>query len=426
MSKFIVEGGGNLRGEIEVRGSKNTVLKVLASALLFNRPIIIENTPLVSDFFKMADLINSLGGKVERTGERTFAIYGNKVNSYSLNKDISKRLRASIVLAGPLLAKFKKANFVFPGGCIIGKRPIDFFLDGFSKMGAKVKESDDYFQLEAKEFKGAEIFLPEKSVTATETFMMAAVGAKGKTIIRNAAQEPEIKHLADFLIGAGAKIKGAGTSDIEIFGSKNNIFKGLNPKERNCKFVVPSDRIEAGSFAILGALLGKDLIIRKININEILSLLAYFEKAGINYEKGKDWLKISKAKKIRPLNLKTGPYPGFPTDLQAIFTVLLTQARGESMVFETIFDGRLEYINDLNRMGAKIVICDPHRAIVNGRTPLVGREMESPDLRAGLAFTTAALIAKGRSVIHNVEYIDRGYEKIEERLRKIGAKIKRI
>lgn len=426
MAKFVIDGKNPLEGEIEVRGSKNTVLKVFASSILFNKPILVENAPLVSDVFKIGDLIKGLGGKIEKQGERAFKIFGDKTNSFKLDKEISKHLRSSIVLLGPLLARFKKAHFVYPGGCVIGKRPIDFFLEGFSKMGAKIKNSGDSFELEAKELKGAEIFFRERSVTATEALMMAAIGAKGKTILRNAAQEPEIKHLADFLAGLGARIKGTGTSVIEIDGFGDKIFKGLNPEKEKCRFVTPSDRIEAGSLAVLGALLGKNFTIKKIIPEELSSVLACFDQIGIKYELGNDWLRISKADKISGLNLKTEPYPGFPTDLQPIFTILLTQAEGESLVFETVFEGRLEYISDLNRMGAKIIPCDPHRIIVNGPTPLKGREVESPDLRAGLAFTIAALIAEGKSVIHNIEYIDRGYEKIEERLQKIGAKIKRI
>lgn len=426
MAKFIIEGENQLEGEIEVRGSKNTVLKVLASSLLFNKPILIENAPLVADFFKVTSLIEKLGGRVERESERTFKIFGNKIDSFKLDEETSKHLRSSIVLAGPLLARFKKVDFVFPGGCVIGKRPIDFFLEGFSKLGARIKEEEDYFRLEAEELKGAEIFFREKSVTATETLMMTALGAKGKTILKNAAMEPEVKYLADFLVKSGAKIKGAGTPIIEIMGLEEKVFKGLNPRENDCKFIVPSDRIEAGSLVILGALLGKNLKIKKVIPEEILNLLSNLDQAGIKYKLGRDWLEISKTNKILPLNLKTQPYPGFPTDLQPIFTVLLTQAGGESLVFETVFDGRLEYINDLNRMGARIILCDPHRTIVSGPTPLKNREMESPDLRAGLAFATAALIAEGKSIINNIDYIDRGYEKIEERLQKIGAKIKRI
>ncbi|OGZ32125.1 MAG: UDP-N-acetylglucosamine 1-carboxyvinyltransferase [Candidatus Niyogibacteria bacterium RIFCSPLOWO2_12_FULL_41_13] len=426
MAKFALSGKNPLQGEIEVRGSKNAVLKVFASSILFNKPILVKNAPLVSDVFKMGDLIKGLGGKIERQGERTFKIFGNKTDSFSLDKEISKHLRSSIVLLGPLLARFKKVNFVYPGGCVIGKRPIDFFLNGFSKMGAKIKENGESFAMSTKELKGAEIFFRERSVTATEALMMAAVSAKGKTILRNAAQEPEVKHLADFLADSGARIKGAGTSVIEIEGFGDKIFKGLNPREEKREFMTPSDRIEAGSFAVLGALLGKNLVIRKIIPEELSSVLACFDQIGIRYELGKNWLRISKADKIAGLNLKTEPYPGFPTDLQPIFAVLLTQAKGESLIFETVFEGRLEYINELNRMGAKIMLCDPHRIIINGPTSLKGREMESPDLRAGLAFTLSALIAEGKSVIHNIEHIDRGYEKIDERLQKIGAKIKRI
>lgn len=416
MAKFIIEGQNVLNGEIEVLGSKNCSLKIFASALLFKKPLNIKNVPLIEDIFKMAKLLEGLGVKVEQNN-RNFLISGQKISSFELDKHIASRLRASIVLLSPLLGRLKQAILPYPGGCIIGKRPIDIFLDAFKKMGVNIYERGNHFYFKTPCLKGAKIFFHYPSVTATETLILAAIAAKGTTIIQNAAMEPEIKTLADFLASNGADIKGAGTPTICIKGGLSDKL----PKE----FIVPPDRIEAGTFAILGALAAKKLKIANFPAEELSNLLWHFEKMKITYEIKNNSLIISKPKKILSVDLKTSPYPGFPTDLQSPFVVLLTQAFGESLVFETVFEGRLNYIFDLIKMGADITQCDPHRIIVNGPNPLFGGEFQSLDIRAGLALVLAGLIAKGRTIINNIELIDRGYERIEERLRKIGAKIKR-
>jgi UDP-N-acetylglucosamine 1-carboxyvinyltransferase len=423
MAKFIIEGPNLLSGEIEVRGSKNTALKIFAASILFQNSIGVQNVPLIDDIFKTTELLKKLGSDISKTGERSFLIDGGRINSFGLDEEIAKHFRASIVFAGPLLARFGKAVFPYPGGCVIGKRPIDFFLDGFSRLGVKISESGRNFYLSAKELKGAEIIFPQSSVTATETLLLAAIGAKGKTVLKNAAMEPEIKALAQFLKGAGAKIEGAGTPTLVIKGLGGS-FKGFKT-QKNFKFAIPPDRIEAGTFAILGALAAKKLIVKNVIAGELANLFWHLEKMGIDLKIGKNYIAISRPKKILCVNLKTSPYPGFPTDLQPSFAVLLTQAKGESLVFETVFEGRLNYVSDLNKIGGDIIQCDPHRIIVNGPTRFYASESQSLDLRSGLAIVLASLIAKGRSVIHNISHIDRGYEKIEERLQKIGAKIKR-
>src|SRR3989338_342734 len=418
--KFVIKGSTErLKGTLPVRGSKNACLKALAAAVLTDQPITIKNIPLIEDVFRMRELLEFLGAKIKKTGQRSFLISAGNVKKSCLDFKIAKSLRASVALTGPLLARLGTVSFPFPGGCVIGKRPIDMFLNGFEKMGAKVfiKGRGNNFTIKAKALKGAEIFFRIASVMATETLMMAATLAQGRTILRNAAQEPEIADLADFLNSCGARVKGAGTGTIVINGVKK-----LGPGIFN----TPPDRIEAGSFTILGALLVDKLRVVNCEPLHILSLIEHLESMGVSLKKGKDWLEVSRPRYFKPVNVKTREYPGFPTDLQAPFSVLLTQARGISSLFETVYDGRLNYINDLIRMGENVILCDAHRAIFHGQTCLKGREMEAPDLRAGLTFILAALIAKGKSIIHNVYNIDRGYEKIEERLRNAGAAIERV
>lgn len=416
--KFLIKGGNELKGEIEVSGAKNAALKAFAASILFDDPVVLKNVPEIEDIARCKELLGFMGGKTEKIGKKEFRIFSNLINSDTLEPKISKSMRASIVFAGPMLAKFGRVKFPHPGGCVIGERPIDVFLDGFEKLGAKISRENETYILEAKKLKGAEIIFKKVSVTATETLMMASVLAEGKTVLYNAALEPEIPALADFLNSCGAKIKGAGSYNIQITGVKKLKFKS--------PFITIPDRIETGSFAILAAILGKEVKITNCNPEHLLVFLEHLKDAGAAVEKGKNFLKISAPKKLNNVDAKTREYPGFPTDLQAPFSVLLTQAEGRSTITENIFEGRLNYIEDLNRMGAKIIPCDTHRIIIEGKTALRGKEMESPDLRAGLAFVLAALCAKGESIINGVYKIDRGYERIEERLKKLGADIKRV
>jgi len=418
--KFLIKGGKKLHGEIEVKGAKNSVLKAMASSLLFDGPINLKNIPLIEDVFRMTELLEDLGVSVETIGERGLRLDASKVKKDILKKDIAERLRTSIVAVGPLLARRKRALFPHPGGCVIGKRPIDIFLDGWKSFGAKIHEhSNGYYEVKAQALLGAGITFRVVSVTATEALMMTAVLAKGKTVLRNAACEPEIPSLAEFLNKSGAKITGAGTPTIEIVGTGGKL---LHAKQA---FQVIPDRIETGSFLVLGAALGHNVKIKRCNPEHLSAVIETLREAGVKIRTGSNWISISRPKALLSVDMKTKEYPGFATDLQAPFAVLMTQARGQSMIFETIFEGRLNYIEDLNRMGANIVPCDPHRILVHGPTLLRGRTIESPDLRAGLAFIIAALIAKGKSEISNIYQIDRGYEKIDERLRKLGAEITR-
>ncbi len=426
--KFYIKGlngSRHLNGEISVNGAKNAVLKAMASTVLFKGDIVLKNIPGIEDVERMVDLLEYIGVDVKKKGSDSMEFVITKKISGNFCSEISRKLRASIVLTGPLLSRVGKISFPHPGGCIIGARPIDLFLDGFKKMGAKIKVVNDNYIIEAKNGKlvGAEIFLKNQSVTATETFMMAGVLAKGKTVIKNAALEPEIAHLADFLNSCGAKIKGAGTPTIEISGTKLLESKGS-------VYVTPPDRIEAGSFLILGALSAKKIKITNCEPKHLESLIDLLRESGVKINVGKNFIEVmssgSKKGLLRAVDIKTHEYPGFPTDLQAPMVVYLTQTSGESIVFETIFEGRLNYVEELSRMGANIKPMDPHRVIVGEHCMLRGRKMTSPDLRAGLAFVVAAIVAKGDSFIHNVYNIDRGYERIEERLKMIGVDIKRL
>jgi UDP-N-acetylglucosamine 1-carboxyvinyltransferase len=416
MSYFEIIGGKKLSGEIEVKGAKNAALKAVAAALLSRDVWTITNFPFIEDTKRILEMIEELGVKVKR-GNNKVEIQADEIKTSKFNDDLAKKLRASIILAGPVLARTGKVRMHHPGGCVIGKRPIDMFLDGFQKFGASVKWENSHFQMSAKKLKDAKIFFPKVTVTGTETMMITAVLAEGETILENAAMEPEIPALADFLNKCGANISGAGTSTIRIKGVK---------KIRGGKIELIPDRIETGTFAILGALAGGKIRIKKCDPSHIRSLLVNFEKAGIKFEEKKNELVVHGTKKIKPVDLSTHEYPGFATDLQPPFTLLATQARGASLVHDSIFENRFMFADALNLMGADIKLNDSHRVTVNGPSKLFGRKIVSPDLRAGITLVLAALIANGKTKIENIYQIDRGYEKIEERLQKLGADIKRV
>lgn len=424
--KFVIEGLGGaktLSGEIVIGGAKNEVLKVLSASLLFRDSLTVVAVPDISDVHQLFALLKELGVKVEKKDKHCYFLETKEITHSDLVSEISKKLRSSIVLTGPLLARTGKVVFPYPGGCVIGKRPIDLFLNGFQKMGATITEEGETFKIEAVGGKlvGAEIFFKNQSVTATETFLMAGVLAQGKTILKNCALEPEIESLGNWLIECGAKISGLGTSTIIIEGG--DLLSGEGKTHQTL-----SDRIEAGSFIILGALTARDLLIKNCRPDHLESLLNLLIESGVNLEIGPDWVRVlnSGEEKFLAFDLKTHEYPGFPTDLQAPLAVFLTQAVGQSYIFETIFEGRLNYLEALSRMGAKVKILDVHRAIIDGPESLSGKEIASPDLRAGLAYVLAGAIASGQTVVHNVEYIDRGYEAIENRLRQLGLKIERV
>jgi len=422
--KFIIEGLAGkreLQGSISVRGAKNAVLKSLAATLLFEDSVTIGNVPGIEDVGILGEILTDLGAEVSKKDD-TYTIATSNVHKTDLSDDLSKKLRASVVLSGPLLARFGKVSFPHPGGDIIGPRPINFFLDGFRLMGAEIAKENDRYSVVAKDGKlhGAEIFFTFVSVTATESLMMAAVLAEGTTKLRNVAMEPEIVALADYLVSCGAKITGAGSPNMTIEGS------GLLKAGGKVWHTIP-DRIEAGSFLLLGALAAKELEITDCDPMHLEMLIELLRESGAEIDTTSTSIKLRDAQsaQFRSLQVRTHEYPGFATDLQPPMVVYLTQAQGTSSVFETIWGGRLAYTADLNRMGAKIDLLNPQQIKIEGPAPFVAAELESPDIRAGLAFLMAAAIAKGTSTVGNIYHIDRGYEKIEDRLSKIGLQIKR-
>lgn len=411
---FIINGRKKLEGKISVYSAKNAALKILAASVLVSRPVKIANLPQIEDVNRMKELLVDLGAKFNSD-----ICDCSHLKKTDLNYEIADRFRSSIVLTGPLLARFGKVSFPHPGGCTLGKRSIDFFIDGFKAFGASIKKNGTIFTVTSKNKKliGNKFVFPIISVTGTETLMMTAVLAEGKTVLKNSACEPEVENLAKFLNSLGAKISGAGTPTITVEGIKSlkgGVWNGM------------PDRIEAGTFVILGVATNSNIKVENCDTDHLDILLSILQKAGANLEIGKDYVTVKPAKKINSIDIITREYPGFATDLQAPFTVLMTQANGISLIHETIYNGRLFYTDILNQMGADITMADPHRVIVKGPTLLRGKKIFSPDIRAGMALLIAALLAKGQSVIDNIYQIDRGYDKIDERLRILGADIKRV
>lgn len=426
---FLIKGQAGkriLKGTLPVYGAKNAALPAFASAILFRDEVMFDNVPYIQDIEHSAEIIKNLGGEVERITSHKWRINATAISMRSLDAEIAKHMRASVVFTGPCLARYGEVSFPHPGGCVLGERPVDMFLRAFEKMGAEVNLGGEIYRVKAKgkKLRGAEIFLRVPSHTVTETIMMAGVLAEGMTIIKNAAMEPEIKNVADFLTACGAKIEGVGTPTITIKGVE------LLTAGKKIFHTIP-DRIEAGSFLILAAIAGESLTISNCDPSHLESLTYSLERAKVPLQIGEDFIKVtvprdSKTSDFRSINIKTHEYPGFPTDLQAPMAVFLTQVTGESNIFETIFDGRLNYADDLIKMGAKLNVWNTHTMTIKGPVLLKGRELEGPDIRAGLAYILAAVVAKGRSVVNNVKYIDRGYERIEERLKAVGVDIERV
>lgn len=423
-----LNGAKELGGTIAVSGSKNEALPLIASSLLFGDTVRFSNIPRISDIDNLCQLLNTFGATTTHE-EDSVTVDGAEVSSGVFDSSIAKKFRASIIATGPLLARVGEIVFPPPGGCVIGKRPIDIFLSGYEKMGAvvSVENEGELFRITAPHggLRGAHIIFRIQSVTGTEALLMAAVLAHGQTVLENVALEPEVIELANFLVSSGAHITGIGTTTLTIEGTGGAVllFGAQKPLT-----VIP-DRIEAGSFAVIGALCAHDLTITHCNPEHLTVPLEVLRESGVPFTTTKDSISIvgntEANKTFNAFAIRTHEYPGFPTDLQAPFGILCTQATGESVVEEMIFEGRLSYLDDIARMGGKITSSDPHKAIIQGPSKLSGRELYSPDLRAGLAYIIAALVAKGTSHIHNIHYIDRGYERLEEKLRGIGVAITR-
>lgn len=407
-----IEGQRELSGTIRISGAKNSCVALIPAAILSDDEVTICNVPEITDTDALCEILESLNVGVKRASESVL-INAEKMQNTEIKEEFSKKLRASYYFMGALLGKYKKAVMYFPGGCSIGARPINLHLKGFEALGAKVTNENNKYIVEAEELKGANIYLDFASVGATINIMLAAVKAKGQTIIDNAAKEPEIVNVATFLNNMGAKITGAGTSTIKIEGVEHL---------HGCFHEVIPDRIEAGTYIIIGALCGSRLKIDNIIPEHVDSLLSKLQEIGVNLEIGSDYVIVSKEEITKPTNIKTSVYPGFPTDLQQPFTVLLTQCSGKSKVEETIWENRFMHVAYLNQLGADITIKNQTATII-GPTKLKGTSVVATDLRAGAAMVAAALIAEGKTTITNVEHILRGYENIVSKLKDVGAKI---
>ena len=416
MSKIKIEGGYKLTGEIEVSGAKNSAVALVPAAILCDEEVTISNVPNISDIDSLEEILNYLNAKITRR-DGVLTIDSSNIVNKEIPEEMSQKLRASYYFMSSLLGKYKHVEMYFPGGCTIGERPIDQTLKAYRALGAVVIEEGNRYIVEAEELKGAKIYLDMPSVGATINTMLAAVKAKGKTVIENVAKEPEIVNVATFLNNMGAKIKGAGTNVITI--------TGVDYLHKSFHEVIP-DRIEAGTYVIIGALLGENLTIKNLIPSHIESLTSKLIEAGVEMNISEDSITIEKRGKYKAVSIKTLPYPGFPTDLQQPLIPFLTQCHGISTVEETIWENRFQNVYDTNRMGANIIVKDNRIAKIKGVTKLTGKNVTATDLRGGASMLICGLIAEGITTIDNVKYILRGYVDICGKLSKVGAKIELI
>ncbi|MDD5738376.1 MAG: UDP-N-acetylglucosamine 1-carboxyvinyltransferase [Candidatus Pacebacteria bacterium] len=418
MDKFIIQGGKKLEGQVEIRGSKNAAGAILAACLLTKEPCVIGNLPLVDDILNLLEVISEMGAKIEWIEKRKVKITaGDNLDVNKIDFEKFSKARTSVLLLGALVARFNQFKVSRPGGDRIGLRPITTHLDALEALGCKIKEQGDFYEFNINELKGAEIILPEFSVTATEILLMAGCLAKGHTIVKIAAGEPHIQELVLMLNKMGGDIKWEGTHSLIINGVEK-----LNGVEYS---IIP-DALEVGTFLIIGALCGGEITVPDIEGDYLDLFLEKLKEAGVNFKRENGFIKVKKSDNLKPIKVQALPYPGFPTDLLPLIVPLLTQAKGKSLLHDPLYENRLNYIHQLRKMGADIEIVDPHRAFIFGPTELSGVSIESTDIRAGACLIVAGLLGQGETIISNVSQIDRGYERIEERLAKLGAEIKRI
>jgi len=415
--KFVINGGKELNGEVKIGGSKNAAGPALIACLLTQDECVVDNIPFIDDISNILDVLKSMGVKVEKTGDKTVKVSAEKVAPEKMDFEKASKTRISVLFFGALLARVKDFKMPPPGGDRIGLRPISVQLRALEKFGAKIERHDNVYEVNCKKLKGKEIVLEEFSVTATEAVMMAAVLAEGQTIIKGAAAEPHVQDLGEMLLKMGAEIEGLGTHTIKIEGVK---------KLHGCAHSVIPDPIEAGTFIVIGAMAPGKVKVTGINLSHLDLFLAKLEEMGVVMEKGKDYVLVSHSPKLLATKVQALPYPGFPTDLLPIIIPLLISAEGKSLVHDPLYENRFNYIQELKKMGADIEMVDPHRTFVFGPTKLSGAKIDSWDIRAGACLVIAALAAAGKTTIENVFQIDRGYERIEERLQKLGADIKRV
>src|SRR5215467_4604090 len=419
MDKFVVRGGNPLLGTVKISGAKNAALPAMAAALLTDDQVVLENIPQVRDIETERKLLAAMGAEVElgygRAQHRTTICCRDLVNPEA-SYDLVKTMRASTLVLGPLVARMKSARVSLPGGCAIGARPIDLHIKGLEKLGAKITQEHGYIEASAERLKGARIIFDKITVTGTEDLMMAATLAQGETVMENCAREPEVIDLAALLTKMGAKIEGAGTHTIRIHGVE---------KLHGARHRIIPDRIEAGTFVIAAVLTGGDLHLTNCDPSHLGSLIQKLEECGVRITAGTDSMRVTNGHQLVAADISTEEYPGFPTDMQAQYMTLATQADGTSVITENIFENRYMHALEMVRMGANIKI-EGRRAVVRGRTPLSSAAVQCSDLRASASLVIAALVADGETIIDRVYHIERGYERIEEKLRSAGAQIRRI
>ena len=419
--KMIIQGGHRLVGRVHILGAKNAIGPLVAASILVKGPVRFKNVPKLTDLLQLLEIIKDMGAKVDWTGEHELEIDTTYIDPAKLDKKKMKRMRFSILLLGPMLARFKKITVNEPGGCSIGNRPIDTNLFALSSLGANIETDDDgLLYMQAKELKGDYIILPEASVTATENLVMAAVQAEGHTSIRLAACEPHVQDLCNFLNKCGAKIKGAGTHEIEIEGVKSL-------KAPKAAWTVVADMLEIGTFAAAAALTKGEIEMSPVVPEHLDAILSMLSRIGIRYKLvDENTLRVEGVGRMSAVTpkMQANIYPLFPSDLQSVFGLIATQCHGTTLIQDVLFEGRMGYVNELIKMGANAIIADPHRAIITGPTPLRGTEIRSLDLRAGATMILAGLIAEGETIIHDAEMVYRGYEALDERLASLGAQIK--
>ena len=419
MDKLIIEGGRPLTGVVSVSGAKNSVLPILAATILAEGPVQLDNVPDLKDVSTMAILLKEMGARTSSSEDDEYIVDASNLSSFTAPYELVKTMRASFLVLGPLLAKYGEAEVSLPGGCAIGARPVNLHLKGLEAMGAKIQVESGYVKASApRGLKGAEIYLEMASVGATENLIMAAALAEGKTVIQNAAEEPEIIDLITFLIKMGAKIAGAGTSVIEIEGVG---------KLRSIAHRIIGDRVEAGTFLIAGAALGGEIEVQGFDPNHLTIVLEKLEMSGANLEISKDSVKLCMGlSRPEPVDVETGVYPGFPTDMQAQYMVLNCIASGKSVIQERIFENRFLHVQELSRLGADIKLRGNSTAVVTGVSKFTGAQVMATDLRASSSLVIAALLAQGKTLIDRIYHIDRGYEAIERKIRALGGVIERV
>ena len=416
MEQYIIKGGLPLVGEVEIGGAKNAALAIIAAAIMTDETVIIENLPDVRDINVLLDAMQEIGANVIRVDRHTARINGGKIGAHSVDYEFIKKIRASYYLLGALLGKYKEASVPLPGGCNIGSRPIDQHIKGFEALGAEVKIEGGFINAKADHLHGAHIYLDMESVGATINIMMAASMAEGNTVIENVAKEPHVVDVANFLNSMGANIKGAGTDVIRIKGVKN-----LHRTEYS---IIP-DQIEAGTFMFAAAATCGDVLVKNIIPKHMEGASAKLMEMGCIVEEYDDAIRVIGRKPLKPTRVKTAPYPGFPTDMQPQIAAALALADGTSMVTESIFENRFKYVDELARMGANIKV-EGNRAVVMGVEKYSGARVSAPDLRAGAALVIAGLAAEGITIVDDIHYVQRGYERFEEKMQGLGAKMERV